>query len=499
MNDRIEKSREKAYRDSEANIAAGGTAAKVADTIGTAAVAALPQAVTALMSAGSSLGATGAQGLETAAIAAQQSPGVLNSLRSAAAGLADNPNYWTSFLRTAGESYEQAKADGASDGKASLYAMGNGLLNAAVEVGGGLETLPEELQSGSSVFRRWLRSSAEEGAEEPIQGVIERELQNVVYDKNNPLWSTNNAAAVFSPTTAAKEFGVGTAVGGILGAGQTAAANIQQHGIALGEAAKRLISNENIARYRTAIDAVFSGNYPSGKTIQIGETPEILLQYGASQHPLTMKQSTAYKIAYPQGYFGGQHNLGMSVLKQLPYQVIDPIAILRSNTQDNSLVLLTQWKDGDKDVIIPIHLDSQGTVEIENKIASAYGTGHIDSYIGKNGSNVLYTKNGEDIHQLLSKGVQFPQAMADDILARDSVVVREENVKSGIWSDAVISPPNAIRPFSGAPQDYAALLQALARSRHVSPPLTPEQRELLEKWNGMFPEMRMDEEEFLNR
>ena len=44
--------------------------------------------------------------------------------------------------------------------------------------------------------------------------------------------------------------------------------------------------------------------------------------------------------------------------------------------------------------------------------------------------------NGEDIHQLLSKGVQFPQAMADDILAWNSIddsdrAVNPKEIKKG--------------------------------------------------------------------
>ena len=88
--------------------------------------------------------------------------------------------------------------------------------------------------------------------------------------------------------------------------------------------------------------------------------------------------------------------------------------------------------------------------------------------------------NGEDIHQLLSKGVQFPQAMADDILARNSIPETTQNVKS-------------------APHDYAALLAELARERGGAKTLTPEQRRELEAWNSAFPELRMSEEELLGR
>lgn len=231
-NESIQAERDTAYNRAEENIAKGGTAAKIADTVGTATVAAIPQAVTAFMSLGASLGLAGAQGLEATALAAQQSPTLLNALRGAVVGMANNPNYWSSFLQTAGNSYDEAKADGATDAKASLFALTNGLANAAIEVGGGLETLPAELQNGPLTFKRWLKSAAEEGGEEVWQGIIERALQNVTYGKNNPVASMTNENAVLNPVTAAKEFGTGAAVGGILGGGQAALAgainNVQQ-------------------------------------------------------------------------------------------------------------------------------------------------------------------------------------------------------------------------------------------------------------------------------
>ena len=39
----------------------------------------------------------------------------------------ESPAFWTSFLRTAGPSYEEAKAGGASEMEAALYALAGGL------------------------------------------------------------------------------------------------------------------------------------------------------------------------------------------------------------------------------------------------------------------------------------------------------------------------------------------------------------------------------------
>lgn len=225
------------------------------------------------------------------------------------------------------------------------------------------------------------------------------------------------------------------------------------------ETAGRLTSTDNMLRYRSDIDKVFSGDYPSGKLLSVGDTPELLTRYGANPLPMTMTQDAAYKIAYPEGYMGGKHNLGMSVLKQLPYQIENPVAILKSNTQPSSIVLLTAWKDGDKSIIVPLHLDKQGAISVENRIASAYQTGHMQSYLGEADSNVLYTKNNEDVHQLLSNGVQFPKAMADDILAKNNISQAEAKSNRDILSEVLFGKKRADMDAM-TPEQQNAIYQA---------------------------------------
>ena len=133
--------------------------------------------------------------------------------------MAKDPNFQLSFAQVFGPGYEQAKADGADDFRASVYAIGNGLMNAAVEVGGGIQTLPRELQNGGNAWKTWVDAMLDEGKEEVVQGVIERATQNAVYGRDNPLVGIGNGA-IFDPAAAAEEFAGGAVVGGILGGGQ---------------------------------------------------------------------------------------------------------------------------------------------------------------------------------------------------------------------------------------------------------------------------------------
>lgn len=214
---------QKKYAD---NVAKGGKAAELLDKYGAATVAAVPQAVMAYLTAGASAGASTA-GLGAQA-AAEMTPSMAGTIRRGVTAMAKDPNYWTAFSQVVGQSYDEAMDDMAKTGtennkartKAALYAMGNGLFNAAVEVGGGIQKLPEELKHGANAWKAWVGSAVDEGKEEAVQGVIERALQNGVYHKGNKLASLSDGDAILNPRTAAEEFAGGAVVGGALGGGQ---------------------------------------------------------------------------------------------------------------------------------------------------------------------------------------------------------------------------------------------------------------------------------------
>lgn len=224
----IQRNRQELQEKYAENIAKGGKAAELFDTYGSATVAAVPQAVLALMTSGASEAGTAAGLASTAA--KELSPSVLNTVRSAVTEAAKDPQYWLSFGQVVGDGYEQALQDMQVSGrydnntartKAALYAIGNGILNAEVEVGGGIQKLPEELKHGAAAWKAWVDSMVDEGKEEVVQGVIERAMQNSVYHKGNPLASLSDENAILNPRTAAQEFAGGAVVGGILGGGQT--------------------------------------------------------------------------------------------------------------------------------------------------------------------------------------------------------------------------------------------------------------------------------------
>lgn len=258
------------------NMQNGTKGQKIVDELGTTTVAALPQAIMAAMSMGGSVEAQLATG---GARAAATLPGIVGNAKTSAVtaqqmaqAMAKDPNFWLAFSQVAGRNYQDAKADGASDWEANAFAMANGLVSAAVEVSGGIQKLPGELQVSESALKSWIKSAAEEGQEEVVQGVLERALQNLTYNKGNKVFSTKDEDAVLNPVTGAKEFGLGAAVGGILGGGQTIVGKAA--GLARGAAGNVQADVRELPKAQTVEENTQEANNPA-KAAQVTEVREL--------------------------------------------------------------------------------------------------------------------------------------------------------------------------------------------------------------------------------
>lgn len=198
--------------------------ARIAADIGSAAVSALPNAVLAFLSGGASAAGT----------LAPQATGAAATASAAAKKLVSNPMFKVSAAQTLGSSYDDAKNAGATDEQAIVAAVLSTAFNSAVEVGGGVETLPGALRgadlSNGKKALQWVSSMLDEGKEEVVQSVISGLTEKAVFDENRALYSATDENAVFNPGRMAKEFGMGAAVGGLLGGGQVLADAVVNRG-----------------------------------------------------------------------------------------------------------------------------------------------------------------------------------------------------------------------------------------------------------------------------
>lgn len=216
---------------------------------------------------------------------------------------------------------------------------------------------------------------------------------------------------------------------------------------------------ETVENYRNQIDGTFDGSLPSDMNISLGQTPKVLQSLGAENLPLRMTQNAARKIAYPDGYMGGKHNLGIPALKHLQEQLNDPIAVLKSKSQHDSFVVLTEWNDTENNpVVAAIHLNKQGVVDDVNMLASAYGKRNLAALLGENNENVIYTKNNKGINQTLDGRLQLPGLLSDDTLVAYSI---RQNAGNSNTSDTNIPLSEAMQ-YGKTPEQ--AIMEANARA-----------------------------------
>ena len=151
----------------------------------------------------------------------------MTALSNSILNMAKTPAYQSAFLFEFGQNYDDAKQKGADDGKALVYSVFTSGLNAAVEMGGGAESLPYGTKMGISDV---LLSSLGEGGEEILQDGISNVLDWAITDSDKPLFSTTDENAVFNPSRSGKAGLMGMVAGMVLGGGGAVLNNINTAG-----------------------------------------------------------------------------------------------------------------------------------------------------------------------------------------------------------------------------------------------------------------------------
>ena len=199
------------------NTAKGGKYAAKGEELAASAI----EALTSLAAAYATSGASAAMTAEkmAAQTSGKSAPAIVQTLQQVVKSRGKDPNYLTSAAQIYAHSYNDAKAEGVDEKRATLYALGNALLGSEIEISGGIQNLPNRV-ANQAAWRTLVDTMIDEGKEEVLQGVIDRTLQNVVYDAGNQYFGVNENA-IFDPGTAADEFAGGAIVGGLLSGGVT--------------------------------------------------------------------------------------------------------------------------------------------------------------------------------------------------------------------------------------------------------------------------------------
>lgn len=191
-------------------------------------VEAIPMALLAFATGGTSAGLMAGENITELSALAQSSgvTGLAKAATSALKAYAKDPNFQLVFAQELGSSYDEAKADGANDLQATTYALMNAFANAGIEIGGGIQGLPGDMADAIKTGRKdviyaYAKSIGEEVGEEIRQGAASSALKGAY--KDVPLYSTEDEDAVINPNRMKEEAKGAAVVAAALGAPSTAA------------------------------------------------------------------------------------------------------------------------------------------------------------------------------------------------------------------------------------------------------------------------------------
>lgn len=172
------------------------------------------------------------------------------------------------------------------------------------------------------------------------------------------------------------------------------------------------------------VDAVYRSGTSPRHQLRIGDTPSIYVRLGAKNHELVMPASVVKKATNPADR---SHNVAIEDIKRLPQLLSDPLAVMKSATENNALVSLVEALDmNKKPVIVAIHMDAKGDGFSEvNKVASVYGKDEVAALQRLLDNNLVYL-NKEKAAWFHAAGLQLPGAnyhggLSKSVLTKDDI------------------------------------------------------------------------------
>lgn len=416
--------------------------------------------------------------------------GIGNMLPSIALGNAGAGNISSMIsmgINSYGSGIDEAYNEGATRGQANLYGLGNAGLEMATEwVTGGIPGVKKIANISKNtklgkvanfINKLNLDTIADKGLDK-ISNKIAKEVLNAGYkmigeggeealsEWLNPFLKNAIYSSGEKPSGSAilESFIVGAITGGILETPinasniknainetlPTAKVNLQEINSNINSNAKQKLeinnnkintqnnissdslqqSTNNTDIFSKQVDEVLKGTYPKRDMLIVSKsTPQILQDIGLNNLPITMTQKHLQTIMNSNGDYKGvnYHDLGIDLVKQLPNAISNPLNILKSNTDSNSIVVITELVDKqDRPVIASIKVDGKGQIndiQIDtNVMTSAYGRNNYDKFMQENiaKGNLLY-----DIDEGIIKKsdatdrVQFPMRSSSNEIASD--------------------------------------------------------------------------------
>ncbi|EEM1821197.1 hypothetical protein GKA92_24120, partial [Salmonella enterica subsp. enterica] len=200
-----------------------------------------------------------------------------------------------------------------------------------------------------------------------------------------------------------------------------------------------------------------------GDEVRLGDTPAVLRALGAPNLELVMPASVVHKATRPEIR---DHFVSVDTMAELPHLLADPVAVVISRTEPDSLVTLVKAMDTKGNpIVVAVHMRAKGNSFAEiNKIASAYGKDKRKALQDQLNSDLLYINKEKAAEWLHAAGLQLPGANTING-SSGAKVLQPDDIRKGPYysrSGSALSPEeNLSARFVRAMQDKFQVLKAV--------------------------------------
>lgn len=198
------------------------------------------------------------------------------------------------------------------------------------------------------------------------------------------------------------------------------------------------------------VDKYIADKLPSGDFLYLGETPTVLQNLGLPNNEVILKQSKLKTIMQESNNNTDKlHGLPIETIKKIPEAIANPLNILQSSTDENSVVIITDLADANERPIIAsieVNYDGQiGNIDfLSNRLTSAYGKNNYDRFmkteIAK--GNLLYDIDEGIIKELPATRLQSPKGISSFVDTNNNVSTINDSISqnnNSVKSNTIIT------------------------------------------------------------
>ncbi len=177
------------------------------------------------------------------------------------------------------------------------------------------------------------------------------------------------------------------------------------------------------------IDKYVENKLPSGDFLYLGETPTILKKIGLNNGEMVLKQGKLKSIIKESSDSTDQmHGLPIETIKKIPEAIANPLNILQSSSNKDSIVVITDLADtNERPIIASIEVNYNGQIGnidfLSNRLTSAYGKNNYDRFmkteIAK--GNLLYDIDEGIIKELPTTRLQLPKGISSSVDTNNNI------------------------------------------------------------------------------